>query len=176
MLGRGVTRVTVAGDSSGCGLVLSLLLSIKQQGLPMPGAAILFCPWVDLTATGPGHPPHELDDIRRASAGLYLAGHPGDDPLVNPLSADLTGLPPMLIQAATGDPLLGEARELTDHAQDCGVNARFELFPSTPTTSTSSGASSPKPPRPWRKPAASPATPRWPPRPVSSPTAIPFPF
>ena len=44
------------------------------------------------------------------------------------LSADLTGLPPMLIQAATGDPLLEEARELTDHAQDCGVDARFELF------------------------------------------------
>ncbi len=35
----------------------------------------------------------------------------------------------MLIQAATGDPLLDEARELTDHAQDCGVDARFELFP-----------------------------------------------
>lgn len=35
----------------------------------------------------------------------------------------------MLIQAATGDPLLDEARELTDHAQDCGVEARFELFP-----------------------------------------------
>jgi epsilon-lactone hydrolase len=34
----------------------------------------------------------------------------------------------MLIQAATGDPLLDEARELTDHAQDCGVDARFELF------------------------------------------------
>jgi monoterpene epsilon-lactone hydrolase len=35
----------------------------------------------------------------------------------------------MLIQAATGDPLLDEARKLTDHAQDCGVAARFELFP-----------------------------------------------
>ena len=129
MLGRGVTRVTVAGDSSGCGLVISLLLSIKQQGLPMPAGAVLFCPWVDLTATGGDRPPHELDDIRRASAGVYLAGHPADDLLVNPLSADLTGLPPMLIQAATGDPLLGEARELAEHAQDCGVNARFELFP-----------------------------------------------
>jgi len=129
MLGRGATRATVAGDSSGCGLVLSLLLSLRQQGLPMPGAAVLFCPWVDLTAIGRSRPPHELDDFRRASAGLYLAGHPADDPLVNPLSVDLTGLPPMLIQAATGDPLLDEARELAGHAQDCGVNARFELFP-----------------------------------------------
>jgi len=129
MLGRGATRITVAGDSSGCGLVLSLLLSLKQQGLPTPAGAVLFCPWVDLAMAGRDHSPHELDDFRRASAGLYLAGHPADDPLVSPLSADLAGLPPMLIQAATGDPLLDEARELADHAQDCGVDARFELFP-----------------------------------------------
>jgi monoterpene epsilon-lactone hydrolase len=129
MLGRGAARVTVAGDSSGCGLVLSLVLSLKQQGLPMPAAVILFCPWIDLAMAGPPSSPHELDDFRRASAGLYLAGHPADDPMVNPLAADLTGLPPMLIQAATGDPLLGEARELAEHAQDCGVDARFELFP-----------------------------------------------
>ena len=129
MLGRGATRVTVAGDSSGCGLVLSLVLSLKQQGLPAPAAVILFCPWIDLAMAGPPTSPHELDDFRRASAGLYLGGHSADDPLVNPLAADLTGLPPMLIQAATGDPLLGEARELAEHAQDCGVDARFELFP-----------------------------------------------
>ena len=127
MLDRGSTRVIVAGDSSGCSLVMSFLLSVRQQRLPSAGA-ILFCPWVDLAAAGQHRPPRELDEIRRATAGLYLAGHPADDPLVNPLSADLTGLPPMLIQAATGDPLLGEARELTDHAQDCGVGARFELF------------------------------------------------
>jgi acetyl esterase/lipase len=128
MLGRGGTGITVAGDSSGCGLVLSLLLSLKQQGLPLPGAAVLFCPWIDMAMIGQERVPHELDDFRRASVGLYLAGHPADDPLVSPLSADLAGLPPMLIQAATGDPLLDEARELADHAQDCGVNARFELF------------------------------------------------
>jgi epsilon-lactone hydrolase len=129
MLDRGAARVIVAGDSSGCSLLLSFLLSLKQQGLPMPGGAILFCPWVDLTAIGRDRPPHELDDFRRAAVGLYLGGHPADDPLVNPLAADLSGLPPMLVQAATGDPLLDEARELTDHAQDCGVDARFELFP-----------------------------------------------
>jgi epsilon-lactone hydrolase len=129
MLDRGATRVTVAGDSSGCSLVLSLLLSLRQQGLAMPAGVILFCPWVDLTATGRDRPQHELDGFRRAAAGLYLAGHPADDPLLRPLTADLTGLPPMLIQAATGDPLLDEARELADHARDRGVDAQFELFP-----------------------------------------------
>lgn len=129
LLDRGAARIIVAGDSAGCGLVLSCLLSLKQQDLPMPDGAILFCPWVDLSETSRGRPPHEFDDFRHASASLYLAGHPADDPLVNPLTADLTGLPPVLIQAATGDPLLDEARKLADHAQECGVNARFELFP-----------------------------------------------
>jgi monoterpene epsilon-lactone hydrolase len=129
MLDRGATQVIVAGDSSGCSLVLSFLLSLKQQDVQMPAGAILFCPWVDMTGSGPDRPPHELDDFRNAACGLYLAGHPADDPLVNPLTADLSGLPPMLVQAATGDPLLHEARELTDHTQDCGVPAHFELFP-----------------------------------------------
>ncbi len=128
MLDRGATRVIVAGDSSGCGLVLSLLLSLREQDLPMPAGAVLFCPWVDLQPAGRDRPAHELDDIRDAAAGLYLAGHPADDPLLSPLTADLTGLPPLLIQAATGDPLLDEARQLADHAADGGVDARFELF------------------------------------------------
>ncbi len=138
MIDRGATRVIVAGDWSGCSLVLSFLLSLRQQDLrqqdlrqqdlPMPGGAVLLCPWIDLLATGRDRPPHELDDIRDATAGLYLAGHPADDPLLSPLSADLSGLPPMLIQAATGDPLLDEARQLADHAAECGVDARFELF------------------------------------------------
>ena len=128
MLDRGAARVIVAGDSSGCGLVLSLLLSLRQQDLPRPAGAVLFCPWVDLQPAGRDRPPHELDDIRDAAAGLYLAGHPADDPLLSPLTADLAGLPPLLIQAATGDPLLDEARQLADHAADCGVDARFELF------------------------------------------------
>jgi acetyl esterase/lipase len=128
MLDRGAARVIVAGDSSGCGLVLSLLLSLRQQDLPRPAGAVLFCPWVDLQPVGRDRPPHQLDDIRDAAAGLYLAGHPADDPLLSPLTADLAGLPPLLIQAATGDPLLDEARQLADHAADCGVDARFELF------------------------------------------------
>ena len=42
-------HVTVAGDSSGAGLTLSLLLTLAEQGEPMPGSAVLMCPLVDLT-------------------------------------------------------------------------------------------------------------------------------
>jgi monoterpene epsilon-lactone hydrolase len=130
MLGQGAdaAQVAVTGDSAGAGLVLSLLLTLRQQGFPMPGAAMLLCPWIDFgMARRDGLPP-ELDRIQRMCTQQYLAGHPADDPVVCPLNADLTGLPPMLVQAATGDPVLGDAISLVDRAVEAGVDARFELF------------------------------------------------
>jgi epsilon-lactone hydrolase len=126
--GTDAARVTVAGDSAGAGLVLSLLLTLRRQSLQMPGAAVLLCPWTDLSTADRDGLPAELDRIRRMASEQYLAGHPADDPVVCPLNADLTGLPPMLVQAATGDPVLNDATRLVDRAMEHGVNARFELF------------------------------------------------
>ncbi len=102
----------MAGDSAGAGLVLSLLLTLRHQGLRMPGAAVLLCPWIDISTADRDDLPAEMDRIRRMSCERYLAGHPADDPVVCPLNADLSGLPPMLVQAATGDPVLADATRL----------------------------------------------------------------
>jgi acetyl esterase/lipase len=48
--GTPADQVAVAGDSSGAGLVLSLLLALRNEGRPMPGRAVLMCPWIDLPA------------------------------------------------------------------------------------------------------------------------------
>jgi acetyl esterase/lipase len=136
MLERGTDprQVVLAGDSAGGGLVLALLLSLKQQRLPLPGGAVLLCPWVDLTCalqrqpSGEPQPVTIVEQLRRFGSA-YLDGHPIDDPLVSPLTADLTGLPPLLIQSATGDSVLHEARQLADRAADHGVEARLELYP-----------------------------------------------
>ena len=60
---------------------------------------------------------------------MYLAGHPADDPVVSPLTADLTGLPPMLIQAGSGDPVADDAHRLADRARAHRVDVRLELYP-----------------------------------------------
>ena len=111
-------------DSAGAGLVLSLLLTLRQQGLPMPGAAVLLCPWIDFGTARQNALPPELDQMQHTTTEHYLAGHPPDDAVVCPLNADLTRLPPMLVQAATGDPILQDATSLVDHAADAGVDAR----------------------------------------------------
>jgi acetyl esterase/lipase len=128
-------RVTIAGDSSGGGLAMSLLLALKQRDLPLPGGTVLLCPWVDLTLAalatrGDREPvPEQTLAQARGAAEAYLAGHPYDDPLVSPLTADLSGLPPLLIQAATGDHQIEDANRLNDHAIAHGVDVRLELYP-----------------------------------------------
>jgi len=123
--------IVVAGDSAGAGLVLSLLLTLKRDREPLPAATVILCPWLDLTERTPSTSDAPLatdEDVRRC-VGAYLAGHPADDPIVDPLRADLAGLPPMLVQAATGDARLADAKALAGHAQGHGVDARLELFP-----------------------------------------------
>jgi len=48
---------------------------------------------------------------------------------VSPLRGDLSGLPPLLVQAATGDLVLPESRRFVDRAVAHGVDARLELYP-----------------------------------------------
>lgn len=139
LLDQGVPpeRVTVAGDSAGGGLVMSLLLTLKREREPFPAAAVLFCPWLDLAlrhtniragaeqVSGPMTT--EAEAIRCTEA--YLNGHPVDDPIVDPLAADLGGLPPMLCQAATGDARVADAELLAGRAEEQGVDVRLELYP-----------------------------------------------
>jgi acetyl esterase/lipase len=124
--------VTLAGDSCGAGLVMSLLLSLRRDGLPLPGAGVLLCPWLDLDLAGAPEtsdiPGAGLDEARRC-VDMYLDGHDRDDPLVAPLKADLQGLPPLLVQAATGDARLVDAKALAARARDHGVDARLDLYP-----------------------------------------------
>jgi acetyl esterase/lipase len=133
--GTACEQIVVAGDSAGCGVVMALLLSLKQQGGPLPGGALLFCPWIDLSvktfkslAAGDEQFAALLDLIH-SYVDVYLGGQPIDDPLVSPLTADLSGLPPMLIQAATGDPQREEAHLLAERARAHGVDAQLELYP-----------------------------------------------
>jgi monoterpene epsilon-lactone hydrolase len=127
--------ITIAGDSAGGGLALSLLLSLEPRDQPMPGRAALLCPWVDLNValeeTAPSNDtrPVMSNALLRLFAAAYLAGTSPDDLVLSPLTADLSRLPPMLIQVGTGDPLLPEARSLTDRAREHGVDVRLELYP-----------------------------------------------
>lgn len=127
-------EVVFAGESSGAGLAMSALLRLREEGLPMPGGSVLFCPGIDLTCSAladrpPSPAPASDPEHVRRLLDLYLDGHPIDDPVVAPLNADLSGLPPMLIQVGTGDAVAGEARRLADRGREHGVEVELELYP-----------------------------------------------
>ncbi len=136
VLGSGTApaQLTVAGDSAGAGLVLSLMLTLELQGLPLPGGTVMLCPGLRLTfdddieTPSSSHPGVSVEQLRGFAAS-YLDGHPADDPIVDPLSADLTGLPPMLIQGGTGDVIVEDAHLLAEQARRHGVDVRLELYP-----------------------------------------------
>ena len=125
--------VSVSGDSAGGGLAVSLLLALKERELPQPGGALLFCPAVDLQ----GNLERPADDPRHAIAlevtqrltTVYLGDHPTDDPILNPLRADLTGLPPLLIQGASGDHVVADAHALAKRGRKHNVYTRLEVYP-----------------------------------------------
>jgi len=137
MLDSGVApeRIVLLGDSAGGGLVMSLLASVRGQDLPMPAGSVLFCPGVDLNFADmelPDEPQPAVSIAQlRSFAAAYLGATSPDDPVVNALRADLTGYPPLLIQAGTGDVLGRDAHRLAEHARGHGVDVQFELYPVT---------------------------------------------
>jgi monoterpene epsilon-lactone hydrolase len=127
------SKIVVAGDSSAGSLTMSLLLALRERDIPVPAGAVLMCPWIDLTGRTQ-QPPQDSPLVFAPETALrlaqaYLAGQPADDPLLDPLHADLAGLPPLLIHAASGDAALPEARLLARHATECGVDARITVYP-----------------------------------------------
>jgi epsilon-lactone hydrolase len=123
---RAGAGIVLAGDSAGSALACSLMLALRGQDVPPPAGAVLMCPGVDLS--GKGLLDAEALDGMRRSAEAYLDGHPLEDPLVSPLRADFTGMPPLLIQTATGDQMMPQARQLAEHASGHDVDARLELY------------------------------------------------
>jgi len=124
------SRVVLAGDSAGAGLACSLLVTLRSQSLPMPAGAVFLCPGVDPAGGSLLSDRISSEDRRtmKRTADAYLAGHTVDDPVVNPFVADLTGFPPVLAQAATGDMVLPESRALVDRLVAHGVDASLEIY------------------------------------------------
>jgi len=128
-------NIVVCGDSSGGHLVLSLLLAVKDQGGPLPRAAILMSPWVDLLCTSESGIVNKDSDAflpaeKMAWLGRkYSAGKKHDDPVHAPLHGDLTGLPPMMVIASGTEIARDDARLLAARAREAGVEVLHQEWP-----------------------------------------------
>jgi epsilon-lactone hydrolase len=125
--------VALAGDSAGGGLAVALLVATRDAGEPLPAAAVLMSPTVDLTGSGASmteradQDPVSTPAMLRRFAAEYLAGADPKTPLASPLFAALDGLPPLLIQVGTADLLLSDSERLAAEAAAAGVDVTLEV-------------------------------------------------
>ena len=135
-LGHGFeeSNIVLAGDSAGGGLVLSVLLSARDSGIPMPTAGVCFSPWVDLECTGESMVANDhLDDFIKygglsARAQSYLGSADPKHPLASPLHADLRGLPPLLVHVGSAETLLDDSSRLVEVAKKAGVEVTLKIW------------------------------------------------
>ncbi|NUS44556.1 MAG: alpha/beta hydrolase fold domain-containing protein [Mycobacteriaceae bacterium] len=119
-------QLALVGDSTGGMLALSVLARARDIGLAMPSATVLMCPAVDFYAPEDDPPADAEQHMRFQNA--YLAGRPASDPTANPMYADLSGLPPTLVQSGEFDGLGRNTHQLVARLRAADVPVRHDSF------------------------------------------------
>jgi len=134
--GIAAKHIAFAGDSAGGGLSLAIALNLRDLKEDLPACLWLVSPWTDLTMSGSTLITKEAVDplihkgYLHELADAYL-GNAVDpkDPRISPLFANLTGIPPMLIQVGSAETLLDDAVRLAAAAGEADVPITLEIWP-----------------------------------------------
>lgn len=129
LLAQGATaeNIVMMGESAGGGLCLATLLAVRDQGLPLPAAAVALSPWTDLKLTSESYrtkakvcisPP----GMARVCSQYYVDDHDPTDPWISPLYGDLHGLPPLFINVGEYETMLDDATRFAAKAKAAGVD------------------------------------------------------
>ncbi len=137
LLERGIdsTLIAVAGDSAGGGLVMLTLLRLKTQGRPLPVAAAMLSPWIDLESSGESIISRADKDLLitaeagKEAAADFLQGQDPRDPAASPLHADLSDLPPIAIQVGDHEVLLDDSTRLAERIKRAGGEVTIDIYP-----------------------------------------------
>jgi acetyl esterase/lipase len=126
--------ILIMGESAGGGLCLATLLALRDQGEPLPAAAVALSPWTDLTLSGESRrtmrkvciSPPGMDAV---CVKAYLGSHDPCNPYISPLFGDLRGLPPLLIYAGEWDTGLDDSTRFAEEAAAAGVSVIYKGWP-----------------------------------------------
>jgi acetyl esterase/lipase len=140
LLASGVdpAHVVVSGDSCGGLLGLGALLDARDEGLPPSACFVSISAWFDVSVPDPVEGGNEGDGrdpfltaawVRNRGREYAADQVPLDDPRLSPVSADLTGLPPLYLPAGQHDTLRMGTEELARAAMDAGVAVTAESWP-----------------------------------------------
>jgi monoterpene epsilon-lactone hydrolase len=130
--------IAVVGDSAGGGMTLALALRIRDAGEPLPASLVCLSPWTDMTSESESLTANSErdsmfvgEDIERY-ASVYLGDQSRRDALASPLFANLSGLPPLLIQVGREEVLLNDARHLHAKVLAAGGSSELHIYEDVP--------------------------------------------
>jgi len=138
--------IVFAGESAGGGLAVATLVNARDHGLAVPAAAFVMSPYVDLTLSGATiDAKRDLDpllsrELLQPRVADYTQGHDAALGLISPLFADLSGLPPLVIQAGSHEVLLDDALRLAARAATADVEVTLGITPGVPHVFQAYGA------------------------------------
>jgi len=125
------------GHSIGGNLAVSLAVTLRDKGLPLPIAILSVSPWYDMTMANETLASNAETDALLTTQVLELfrdswiggTGVVTNDPRVNMLYADLNGLPPIMVYYGAHELLAGEAIAFAKRAQDAGIDVSLRSLP-----------------------------------------------
>ena len=132
------SNIVFAGESAGGGLAVATLVNARDRGLRLPAAAFVMSPYVDLTLAGTTMETRSQVDPLLSREALqarvddYTSGQDAALGLISPVFADLSGLPPLIVQAGTHEVLLDDALRLARQAADADVEVTLDITPGVP--------------------------------------------
>ena len=140
LLDNGVapSDIVFAGESAGGGLAIATLVNARDHGLALPAAAFVMSPYVDLTLAGETmETKREADpllsrELLEPRVADYTQGQDAALGLISPIFADLSDLPPLIIQAGSHEVLLDDAVRLARQAATADVEVTLEIIPGVP--------------------------------------------
>jgi monoterpene epsilon-lactone hydrolase len=127
-------RIALAGDSAGGGLVLSLLMRLREENLPLPACAACFSPWTDLAGTGKSIQTNATRDAMfypeniAEFASAYLGAESAKNPLASPVYGDFSDLPPVLFHVGSTEILLDDARRIHQKIQAADGAGELKVY------------------------------------------------
>ena len=129
-------KIVVIGESAGGGLLFSLCLKLKEEGLPLPGGLVAMSPWTDLTSSGASYRENQHIDpsMTLAHLGRFASYYSPDqsawtDPFISPLFGDLSGLPESLVFVGGDEIMRDDAVMLYEKLTAAGCKSRLTVAP-----------------------------------------------
>jgi monoterpene epsilon-lactone hydrolase len=139
LLARGLRgdQIVLAGDSAGGGLVLKLLMRLRDRGLPMPCCGVLLSPFTDMSCSGRSVRANAGKDpmfgrIPAMHVRFYLGEIDPRDPNCSPLFGDFAGLPPLIAQVGSTERLLDDSVRLAPRVRRAGGELEVEVWNDLP--------------------------------------------